>query len=155
MRTRQTLLAILQAFEDRRVQITSEPRLREQDFGNFQDPEVMEKVYKERLKFGRFYFRFPNGEAGSDVYDRVCDFWSTLYRFMDYRPEYTTVQNFVLVTHGLLMRIFCMCYFRWMVLEFDQVWNPENCKIWVLEKERNGRYRLAGSWHGPSNSFGP
>ena len=30
------------------------------------------------------------------------------------------VENFVLVTHGLLMRIFCMCYFRWTVAEFEQ-----------------------------------
>ena len=36
MRTRQTLLAVLKAFEGRTVQVTSEPRLREQDFGNFQ-----------------------------------------------------------------------------------------------------------------------
>ena len=26
------------------------------------------------MKFGRFFFRFPNGEAGTDVFDRVSDF---------------------------------------------------------------------------------
>lgn len=147
VRTRQTLVAILQAFAHRTVQLTSEPRLREQDFGNFQDSASMEKVYAERQKFGRFYYRFPNGEAGTDVYARVCDFWSALYRFMDVSPsDERYVENFVLITHGLLMRIFCMCYFRWTVLEFEQVWNPSNCEIWVLEKTKGGRFRVAGSW---------
>lgn len=153
LRTRQTLMAILKAFEGRPVEVTSEPRLREQDFGNFQNPQQMEQVYTERQKFGRFYFRFPSGEAGTDVYDRVCDFWSTLYRFMDApaRGEtQRTVENFILVTHGLLIRIFCMCYFRWTVQEFEKVWNPSNCDVWVLEKTPDSRYRLAGCWDGSS-----
>jgi len=53
--------------------VSTEPRLREQDFGNFQDSERMEKIYGERQKFGRFFYRFPDGEAGTDVYDRVAD----------------------------------------------------------------------------------
>jgi len=48
------------------------------------------------------------------------------------------------------MRIFSMCYFHWTVSEFEQVWNPSNCEIWVLEKvPRTGRYRLAGRWRQP------
>jgi len=147
-RTLQTLKAILSSnFRGRKVPVTSEPRLREQDFGNFQDPSHMEEVYVERKKFGRFYYRFPNGEAGTDVYDRVAEFWSTLYRFMDQPSRWRgeqPVENFVVVTHGLLIRIFCMCYFRWTVKEFEQVWNPSNCEAWVLEKMSTGRYRLLG-----------
>lgn len=146
-RTLQTLKAILSNFQGMKVYVTSEPRLREQDFGNFQDPVQMEEVYAERKKFGRFYYRFPNGEAGTDVYDRVAEFWSTLYRFMDrparWRGE-QPIENFVVVTHGLLMRVFCMCYFRWTVKEFEQVWNPSNCEAWVLEKQPSGRYQLNG-----------
>ena len=85
MRARQTLLAILQAFDSQTVQISSEPRLREQDFGNFQDPTQMDEVFKERQKFGRFYFRFPNGEAGTDVFDRVASFITYLFRSMGER----------------------------------------------------------------------
>jgi broad specificity phosphatase PhoE len=156
LRTRQTLLAILKAFDGQEVGITSEPRLREQDFGNFQDREEMTRVYEDRQKFGRFYFRFPNGEAGTDVFDRVCDFWGTLYRYMDgenRNPRNPSLsdqptENIVIVTHGLLMRIFCMCYFKWTVREFEQVWNPSNCEIWVLEREtkRGDRYQLLGRW---------
>lgn len=74
MRTRQTLLAILRAFDDQNVLVSSEPRLREQDFGNFQDPEAMDAVFAERARFGRFFYRFPNGEAGTDVFDRMTTF---------------------------------------------------------------------------------
>jgi hypothetical protein len=30
------------------------------------------------------------------------------------------------ITHGLLMRIFCMCYFRWTVTEFEQARAPKH-----------------------------
>ncbi|CAK0861446.1 unnamed protein product [Prorocentrum cordatum] len=141
MRTRQTTMAILEAFRGRSVELTTEPMLREQDFGNFQDPETRQQSLEDRRRYGRFYYRFQNGEAGTDVYDRVAEFWSTLHRVMS-RPD--CAQNLVVVTHGLLMRIFCMCYFRWTVLEFERVWNPSNCEVWILERTSAGRYRLAG-----------
>lgn len=41
------------------------------------------QVYKtERSEFGRFYYRFPQGEAGLDVYDRVSLFIGTLFRWV-------------------------------------------------------------------------
>ena len=42
--------------------------------------------------------------------------------------------NYALVTHGLLMRIFCMCYLRWTVPEFEQVCNASGTRA---EPERN------------------
>jgi hypothetical protein len=32
--------------------------------------------------------------------------------------------NYVLVTHGLTMRLICMRYLRWSVEQFEEVWNP-------------------------------
>ena len=152
LRARQTLLAILQAFDGQSVQVSTEPRLREQDFGNFQEPDGMSKVMRERQEFGRFYFRFPNGEAGTDVFDRMASFLTYLFRTMQ-RPSEEGIggakaaENYVLVTHGLLMRIFCMCYLRWTVEEFEQVWNPSNCEIWTLEKVPGApTYELRGRW---------
>ncbi len=115
---------------------TSRQRCPSQDFGNFQNAHEMDAVMSERQKFGRFYYRFPNGEAGTDVYDRVSDYLTSLFSTMDGRlldggrwrnveNQYDTSphvpDNLVLVTHGLLMRIFCMCYFRWTPSEFEQV----------------------------------
>lgn len=117
--------------------IREDARIREQDWGNFQDPKQMEQIKEERRLFGAFYYRFPNGESGSDVYDRVTSFWSTLMREFDYGLE-----NFVIVSHGITLRCFLMRYFRWTVEEFHLLWNLENCQIVVLEKQANGQYRL-------------
>jgi len=39
-----------------------DPRLREQEWGNFQDPSNMDVIMAERRKIGAFYYRFPTGE---------------------------------------------------------------------------------------------
>ena len=38
----------------------------------------MQRCYEERRRFGRIWYRFPSGEAGSDVYSRVGDLTLTL-----------------------------------------------------------------------------
>ena len=67
----QTYEGLCQAFRPDQVQgVQEEVQLREQDFGNFQDMEGKKREKAERLRFGRFFYRFPNGESGADVYDR-------------------------------------------------------------------------------------
>ena len=155
MRTRQTLLGVSHAWRGRRVKMIAEPRLREQDFGNFQDVNVMLAAHKERRRFGRLWYRFPSGEAGSDVYGRAGDLWATLRNFMDH-PRDRPARNVVLVTHGLLMRYVCMFYFGWTEQEFEQVWNPSNGECWVLDKiPVSGRYELRGRWDAESGAFKP
>ena len=66
-RARQTMLAMLQAFEGRPVEISQEPRLREQDFGNFQDPEAMEEVMQQRQARGRTCVAQPQAHATQPV----------------------------------------------------------------------------------------
>ena len=39
-----------------------------------QDAEGKQREKAERLRFGRFFYRFPNGESGADVYDRMTIF---------------------------------------------------------------------------------
>ena len=66
--------------------------------------------------------------------------WQSLYRTMeapvprDHRGAGSgwRAQNYVLVTHGLLMRIFCMCYFKWTVREFEQVGEKLHIYIYIL-----------------------
>ena len=122
MRTRQTLRAILKSFNGLDLLVTCEPRLRECDFGNFQNASEMAVILAERQRFGRFYFRFPNGEAVTDVYDRVNDFWQDMAQQSAEGGPHAVVDNVVLVTHGLLMRTFCMSYLGWTPSEFEQVW---------------------------------
>ena len=71
-RTRSTLSEIGRSFSKKRViGVREECRIREQDFGNFQVEERMKVVKETRLRFGRFFYRFPEGESAADVYDRV------------------------------------------------------------------------------------
>lgn len=39
--------------------------------GNFQDQEQMKIQKAARKQYGRFFYRFPNGESAADVYDRI------------------------------------------------------------------------------------
>jgi hypothetical protein len=72
-RTRSTLREIGAAFPRHRViGAREECRVREQDFGNFQVEERMRAVKETRERFGRFFFRFPEGESAADVFDRVA-----------------------------------------------------------------------------------
>jgi broad specificity phosphatase PhoE len=44
-----------------------DPRIREQDFGNYQEPDKIKQAKRDRYRFGAFYYRFPHGESASDV----------------------------------------------------------------------------------------
>jgi len=39
-----------------------------------QEPGQQAKNYEQRLKYGRFFYRFPDGESAADVYDRMTMF---------------------------------------------------------------------------------
>lgn len=116
-----------------------EPRLREQDWGHLRSPETTEKIKEEREKYGTFHYRFPDGESGSDVYDRISGFLETLHR--DFKKgEYA--DNTLLVTHGLTIRLFIMRWFHESVETFESWKNPKNCQIFVMERQQNDKYLL-------------
>eukprot|EP00879_Flechtneria_rotunda_P027354 GHRR01029301.1.p1 GENE.GHRR01029301.1~~GHRR01029301.1.p1 ORF type:complete len:247 (+),score=69.39 GHRR01029301.1:374-1114(+) len=72
LRCIQTAQHAVKALSDEQVVgFQEEVQLREQDWGNFQAPGQQARNYDERLKYGRFFFRFPDGESAADVYDRM------------------------------------------------------------------------------------
>ena len=117
-----------------------DPRIREQDFGNYQDPAVIKKAKRERYKFGTFYYRFPHGESASDVFDRVSTFLDSLWRSF----ESGRAQNYVLVTHGISIRVFLARYFRYSIDQFNLLANPQNCEMIILGHDGEGRLHLDG-----------
>uniref|UniRef100_A0A7S4J7C4 Uncharacterized protein n=1 Tax=Guillardia theta TaxID=55529 RepID=A0A7S4J7C4_GUITH len=118
--------------------VREDARLREQDFGNYQDLLHMQKSLQDRQTYGPFWYRFEHGESGGDVWDRISGWWASVFRDMA-RYRYP---NYVIVTHGITMRLFCMYYFKWSVEEFSQVRNPSNCEVWELRRDANFQYRL-------------
>ncbi|MGF6835477.1 broad specificity phosphatase PhoE [Paenarthrobacter sp. TE4293] len=119
--------------------VIEEPRLREQDWANFQIAGEIEDQKELRNLYGHFFYRFREGESGSDVYDRVSSFMETLYRHWQ-KPTYAP--NALLVTHGLTMRLFCMRWFHWTVEYFESLNNPENAELRTLIRNDDGQYSL-------------
>ena len=119
--------------------VIEEPRLREQDWANFQISGEIEDQKELRNAYGHFFYRFREGESGSDVYDRVSSFMETLYRHWS-RPDYAP--NALFVTHGLTMRLFCMRWFHWSVEYFESLNNPDNAEVRTLLRTSDGKYEL-------------
>ena len=117
-----------------------DPRIREQDFGNYQDPQIIKHAKRERYRFGTFYYRFPHGESASDVFDRVSTFLDSLWRSF----ESGRAQNYVLVTHGISIRVFLARYFRYSIDQFNLLANPKNCEMVILAHDGQGRMNLDG-----------
>ncbi|KAL2160065.1 hypothetical protein VTH06DRAFT_1720 [Thermothelomyces fergusii] len=68
-------------FKRDKIKVYEEPRLREQDFGNFQPCSAeMERMWQERADYGHFFYRIPNGESAADAYDRISGFNESLWR---------------------------------------------------------------------------
>ncbi|KAL8061644.1 hypothetical protein ABFX02_02G099200 [Erythranthe guttata] len=147
MRTRSTLREIGRSFPRNRViGAREECRVREQDFGNFQVAERMKAIKETRERFGRFFYRFPEGESAADVYDRVSSFLESLWRDIDMnrlQQDSTDELNLVIVSHGLAIRVFLMKWFKWTVEQFEYLNNLGNCEFRVMQLGIGGEYSLA------------
>lgn len=107
-----------------------EPRLREQDWGNLQDPTEQEVQKRRRHEFGPFFYRLAHGESGADVDDRVASFFTELEQRV--ATERTHPDTALVVSHGLTMRLLCRRIFSWSVDLFESLSNPDYCELRVL-----------------------
>ena len=138
-RTRQTFQHLRSSIEENIAKTIEDPRIREQDWGHLRHPDENEEIMRQRDGFSTFYYRIPDGESGADVFDRVSTFMETLYRDFN-KKDYP--QNTLIITHGLTLRLFLMRWFHWTVEEFENLRNPRNCQIVVMQKNAAGRYEL-------------
>ncbi|KAF2871353.1 histidine phosphatase superfamily [Massariosphaeria phaeospora] len=150
-RTRETTEGILRTltaddptpspFARHKIKVFEEPRLREQDFGNFQPCSAeMERMWQERADYGHFFYRIQNGESAADAYDRISGFNESLWRqFGD--GDFPSVC--VVVTHGLMTRVFLMKWYHWSVEYFEDLRNVNHCEFIVMKQNStNGKYIL-------------
>ncbi len=138
-RTRQTYQYLKESVTTNIVKRIEDPRIREQDWGHLRHPDENEGIIQARDSFSTFYYRIPDGESGADVYDRVSTFLETLYRDFN-KSNYP--QNTLIVTHGFTLRLFLMRWFHWTVEELENLRNPHNCQIVVMQKRDNDKYEL-------------
>jgi broad specificity phosphatase PhoE len=132
-------------FKREQIKVYEEPRLREQDFGNFQPCSIeMERMWQERADYGHFFYRIPDGESAADAYDRISGFNESMWRqFGD--EDFPSVC--ILVTHGLMTRVFLMKWYHWSVEYFEDLRNIHHCEFIVMEKDDTenpgpGKYSL-------------
>ena len=138
-RTRQTFQEVAKAFPASQFAHQEEPRLREQEWGHLRDKAECDRIDAERDSYGTFYYRIPDGESAADVFDRVSDFFSTLFRDFE-KPDFPA--NAVMVTHGMTIRLFLMRWFHYTVEQFERLPNPRNCATLCLDLQPDGKYRL-------------
>ncbi|KAF9889140.1 hypothetical protein FE257_007629 [Aspergillus nanangensis] len=150
-RTRETTEGVLKSltsdspspspFPRQTIKVYEEPRLREQDFGNFQPCSAeMERMWLERADYGHFFYRIPNGESAADAYDRISGFNESLWRLFG-EDDFANVC--VLVTHGLMTRVFLMKWYHWSVEYFEDLRNINHCEFVILKlNPDNGKYVL-------------
>jgi broad specificity phosphatase PhoE len=97
-RTLQTAIEARKYFEHRVVRTSPESRIREQEFGNMSKKDSA--VHREEQKrVGRFWYRFPTGESGCDVLDRVKSWWSDSFLTVNERVGYDPIDA-VVVSFG-------------------------------------------------------
>jgi broad specificity phosphatase PhoE len=120
IRARQTARALEERFSE--VRAHEDPRLREQEWGNYAEDHFVTKIARERKKFGTFYYRMPYGESGADVYDRVTTFIDTLFRDFS-KSDYPLTT--AIVSHGLTIKTFLMRWFHWSAEDFDLYKTPQ------------------------------
>lgn len=83
LRCMQTAAGVLEAFAPEQLMgVREEPQLREQDFANLQDESMILRK-EDRNRYGKFFYRFQNGESMADVYDRITIFEDHLVRDME------------------------------------------------------------------------
>ncbi len=138
-RSRQTFEEIARVLGDRITSTIEDPRIREQEWGHFIDPETIPDLVRTRRSFSLFYYRMPDGESGADVFDRISTFMETMHRNFE-REDFA--ENALIITHGMTLRIFLMRWFHWSVEYFETLRNPKNCDIIVMELQDDGRYQL-------------
>lgn len=113
------------------LRVIPDPRLREQEWGNFFKPDQIDQIYKDREAIGSFFYRFPDGESGADVYDRISTFLETMHRDFA-KDDYP--DNAIIVTHGFTLRVFLMRWFHFTVEQFESLTNPANAEVIVLKR---------------------
>lgn len=132
-RTVQTKDAMLEGLGRSPAFDYQDPSLREQEYGNMPQTETILRHQETRHEFGRFFYRFPEGESCADVYDRMTLFLHSLYRFFE-RTECPA--NIVIVSHGTAIKCFLARWYHWSVERFDDIGALPNCHVSVMTKEQ-------------------
>ena len=148
-RCRQTSENILSQIENAKIKYKEDPRLREQEWGNFYSVDKAKSNSEERKKHSYFFYRIKDGESGADVYDRISTFLESLHR--DFKKDKKT-EVVLISTHGITSLIFLMRFFHWKYEDYENAQYFNNCDYVTLDLvKETGRYKIGedgrtGKW---------
>jgi len=143
-RTRQTASLIQEEAGDWITDIKESIFLVEQQFGLFEGVDwangSVDQIFPQELAHynkcatfgGRFWARVPMGESRFDVCRRV-------YHILKPILEDDSTDHVILVSHGVTLRAFVLCYFNKTPEWFEEEPNPSNCSIRLISGE-NEKY---------------
>nr|CAJ2479931.1 unnamed protein product [Leishmania braziliensis] len=113
------------------IGVREDVRLRDGDIGRYTSVDELMHHLVERERYGRFFYRFPFGESGADVCDRITSF---LDAFQRERVEFPMDTNVVIITHGLTMRMFIKRWFYLTVDTFHKMKSPPPGSLCTLTR---------------------
>ena len=125
---------------DADITLREDPRLREQEWGNFFNEETFYSERDKRRAHSLFFYRITNGESGADVFDRCSSFLDTLWRDLNRHPE---TQCVLISTHGMTALIFLMRFFHWTPEEHAAAQTFGNCGYVVLSPNAAEHYEIS------------
>ncbi len=135
-RARQTTQLLSQGLSHLEILHRQDPRIREQDWGNFYTELEHTKMREGLDNHSRFFYRMPHGEAGTDVFDRVSGFLEMLIRE-------NTSQTVLISTHGMTAMIFLKRLLHWTYEEYEQTEWFHNCGFVQFERQPDNSYRIS------------
>lgn len=113
------------------IGVREDVRLRDGDIGRYTSTDELMHHLTERELYGKFFYRFPFGESGADVCDRVTSF---LDAFQRERVEFPMDTNVAIITHGLTMRMFIKRWFHLTVETFHRMRSPPSGSLCTLTR---------------------
>jgi broad specificity phosphatase PhoE len=134
-RARQTTAHVLEGLAHFDPFVREDPRIREQDWGNYCSASEHGTHFAALEAHSRFFYRVSDGEAGADVFDRVSSFLEMVFRD-------NTAQTILISTHGLTALIFMMRLLNWRHEDYEQTAWFHNTGFVRLELQTSGEYEL-------------
>lgn len=114
--------------------IREDARLRGGDFGRYNDVNEFFHHLEQCEKYGPFFYRFPHGESGADVCDRVTSFIGSFQRErLELKPD----TNVLVITHDIVIRMFIKRWFHLNVETFHQMRSMPPSSLLTLSREHH------------------
>ena len=128
-RAKQTLEEILdQLNPTRNYNALYNPLLREQERGFYTKSfEHSLKCWNDQKRLGSFYYRFPDGESGADVFIRAS-------LMMNNVLQGNFDSNLVIITHDFFARVFLMAWLGSIPESFESLEKFDHGNIYVLKR---------------------